>query len=261
MIERLELDRREKAAESVVREAGALALRYRRGPLAGLGVAEKGRLDLVTEADRAVERLVIERLGETFGDGVLGEEYGGAAAERLWVVDPIDGTFNYIHGNPHWAISLAFVAGGETRLGFVYNPAREEFFAARQGAGATLNGAPIAPSGAANLDRPLVEVGQGHRDTIEDYAELLRRVVAEGCEFRRMGSAALGLAQVACGRTDAYYQRHIQSWDVLAGLLIAREAGAATNDFLAGDALLRGNVVLAATPPLRDKVAALFGIA
>jgi myo-inositol-1(or 4)-monophosphatase len=260
MIEAAELDRRYAAAEAVVREAGALALSYRTGSLAGLGVEEKGRLDLVTEADRAVERLVIERLGEAFGDGVLGEEYGGEDAERLWVVDPIDGTFNYIHGLPHWAISLAFVANGETRLGFVLNPAYGEFFAARQGGGATLNGSPIAPSGSANLDRPLVELGRSHRDTFGDYSSILRRVAEGGCEFRRLGSAALGLTAVACGRTDAYYQRHIHSWDVLAGLLIAAEAGAWTNDYLTGDALLRGNAVLAATPELRDKVAELVGL-
>jgi myo-inositol-1(or 4)-monophosphatase len=261
MIERAELDRRYAAAEAVVREAGTLALAYRGGPLAALGIEEKGRLDLVTAADRAVERLVIERLGEAFGDGVLGEEYGGAAAERLWVVDPIDGTFNYIHGLPHWAISLAFLEGGATRLGFVFNPVYDEFFAARQGGGATLNGAPIAPSGSANLDRPLVELGRSRRDTLGDFSAILRRVVEGGCEFRRMGSAALGLAAVACGRTDGYYQRHIHSWDVLAGLLIAAEAGAWTNDYLAGDALLRGNAVLAVTPALKDKVAELVGLA
>src|SRR3954451_16206889 len=121
MIEPAALDRRAAAAAAVVREAGALALAYRGGTIAALGIEEKGRLDLVTEADRAIERLVIERLGAAFGDGVLGEEYGGAATERLWVVDPIEGTFNYIHGLPHWAVSLAFVEAGEVRLGFVFN--------------------------------------------------------------------------------------------------------------------------------------------
>jgi myo-inositol-1(or 4)-monophosphatase len=255
-----ELDRRFAAAEAVVREAGALALELRGGPLAGLGVEEKGKLDLVTAGDRAIEKLIIEKLGGVFGDAVLGEEFGGEPADRLWVVDPIDGTFNYIHGLPHWAISLAFVVGGKIRLGFVYNPARDEFFAARRGGGAFLNGTAIETSGAANLDRPLVELGRSSRDTVGDYSSLLRRVVEGGCEFRRLGSAALGLAWVACGRTDAYYQREIHAWDVLAGLLIAEEAGAWTNDFLANDGLRRGNPVFAAAAPLKEKLAALVGL-
>jgi myo-inositol-1(or 4)-monophosphatase len=259
-VDRAGIDARLGAAETVVRQAGALALHYRGGALDALGIEAKGRLDLVTAADRAVERLVVEQLGKVFGDGVLGEEFGGAIVDHLWVVDPIDGTFNYIHGLPHWAISLAFVADGATRIGIVFNPARDEFFIARDGGGAFLNNAPIRASDA-HLDRPLFEIGRSAGDDFASYAALLDRVIASGAEFRRMGSAALGLVSVACGRTDAYYQRRIHAWDVLAGLLIAREAGAWTNDFLAHDGLRRGNPVLACVRGVREQVTALFGVA
>lgn len=249
------------AAQAVAREAGALALGIVRGPDAALAIAEKGRLDLCTEADRAVERLIRARLADRFGDAMLGEEYGGATGERLWVIDPIDGTFNLVHGFPMWAVSIGFVEAGEPTLGVVYNPVRDDMFAARLGHGATLNGAPLASSGDRNVDRPLVELGWSSRKPIEPYLAMIGRLLADGCEFRRTGSAALGLAQVAAGWTDGYVETHVNSWDVAAGLVLVREAGGWVNDFLAGDGLTQGNAILACTPALRPRLSALTGIA
>jgi myo-inositol-1(or 4)-monophosphatase len=255
-----EIDERYEAAELAVREAGALALRLREEPEA-LGIEQKGLLDFATEADRAAERLIIERLGRRFGDGVLGEEYGGGASERLWVVDPIDGTYNYIHGLPYWCVSLAFVAGGEILIGMVFNPMRDEFFSARRGYGAFLNGRPLSVSGAEHLARPLVEAGASNRRPAAEYVALVSRLIEHGCEFRRLGSGALGLASVAAGQTDAYCELHINAWDVLAGILLVREAGGWTNDFLKDDGLNRGNPILACTPAMRDRLVAATGIA
>src|SRR5258708_16875952 len=114
------------AAQALAREAGALALSLRGGPAAAFAVESKSALDFATEADRAVERLVIDRLGKRFGDGVLGEEYGAQqeAIDRLWVVDPVDGTFTFMHGLPVWCISLAFLLHGEIEIGIIYNPER-----------------------------------------------------------------------------------------------------------------------------------------
>ena len=249
-----------EAAAAVAREAGALALDIVRGPAAQLAIAEKGTLDLCTEADRASERLIRARLAERFGDAMLGEEYGGVTGEHLWVVDPIDGTFNLVHGFPMWAISIGFVQAGVPTLGIVYNPVRDEMFAARLGHGATLNGAPLAVSGERNVDRPLVEVGYSSSKPLEPYLALIGRLLADGCEFRRTGSAALGLAQVAAGWTDGYVETHVHSWDVAAGLVLVREAGGWTNDFLGGDGLTRGNPILACTPALRARLSALSGI-
>jgi myo-inositol-1(or 4)-monophosphatase len=248
------------AAQSVAREAGELALRLRRGPESAFAVTGKGTLDFATEADRAVERLLIEQLGKRFGDGVLGEEYGesGPGAEHLWVVDPVDGTFNFMHGVPVWCISLALVVKGEIELGVIYNPETRELFAARRGRGAVLNGEPIRVSGARHA-APLVEIGTSNRRPVADYLDLVGRTFAAGCEFRRFGSGALGMTSVACGRTDGYLELHINSWDVLAGIVLVREAGGWTNDFLMGDGLRRGNKIIACTPELRETLAGLMG--
>jgi myo-inositol-1(or 4)-monophosphatase len=255
-----ELAARFAAAQVLAREAGALAIALRGGPAAAFGIETKSVLDFATEADRAVERLVIERLGKRFGDDVLGEEYGsqksvasdsGTIGERLWVVDPIDGTFNFIHGLNVWCVSLAFLVGGEIELGIVYNPASNEMFAARRGRGAFLNGERIGVS-ATRHAAPLIEIGCSNRRPVAAYLGLVGRVFAAGCEFRRLGSGALGLASVATGRTDGYLELHINSWDVLAGIVLVREAGGWTNDFLGGDGLRCGNQIIACTPELRE---------
>ena len=269
------------AAEMLAREAGALALSLRSGPEAAFAVESKSVLDYATEADRAVERLVIERLGTRFGDGVLGEEYGiqrsaassdadsGTAGlakgqqesvDRLWVVDPVDGTFNFMHGLPVWCISLAFMLHGEIEIGIIYNPESNEMFAARRGHGAFLNGTRLAVS-AGRHAAPLVELGCSNRRPLAQYLDLVARTFAAGCEFRRLGSGALGLASVAAGRTDGYVELHINSWDVLAGMLLVREAGGWTNDFLAGEGLLRGNPIIACTPELSGTLTALVAAA
>jgi myo-inositol-1(or 4)-monophosphatase len=253
------------AAQSVAREAGDLAMSLRRGPESAFAVTGKGTLDFATEADRAAERLIIERLGKRFGDSVLGEEYGESSpseanrgAGHLWVVDPVDGTFNFMHGVPVWCISLALLVKGEIELGIIYNPDTRELFAARRGRGAVLNGETIRVSGGRH-PAPLVEIGASNRRPVTDYLNLIRRSFAAGCEFRRFGSGALGMASVACGRTDGYLELHINSWDVLAGILLVREAGGWTNDFLAGDGLRQGNKIIACTPELRETLVGLMG--
>jgi myo-inositol-1(or 4)-monophosphatase len=247
------------AAQALAREAGALAVALRGGPAASFAVESKSALDFATEADRAVERLVIERLGKRFGDGVLGEEYGAQqeAVDRLWVVDPVDGTFNFMHGLPVWCVSLAFMLAGEIEIGIIYNPDGNEMFTARRGRGAFLDGAPIKVS-AGRHAAPLVEVGHSNRVALARYLGLVGGVFGAGCEFRRLGSGALGLASVAAGRTDGYLELHINSWDVLAGMLLVREAGGWTNDFLAGDGLRGGNPIVACTPELRGTLAGLL---
>ena len=247
------------AAQALAREAGALALSLRGGPAAALAVESKSALDFATEADRAVERLVIDRLGKRFGDGVLGEEYGAQqeAIDRLWVVDPVDGTFNFMHGLPVWCISLAFLLHGEIEIGIIYNPDSNEMFTARRGRGAFLNGVQLSVS-AGRHAAPLIEIGCSNRQPLAQYLDLIARTFAAGCEFRRLGSGALGLAAVAAGRTDGYLELHINSWDVLAGMLLVREAGGWTNDFLAGEGLTRGNPIIACTPELSERLSGVM---
>src|SRR5260221_286605 len=261
-----ELAARFAAAQVLAREAGALAIALRGGPASAFGVETKSTLDFATEADRAVERLVIERLGKRFGDDMLGEEYGSqrnagsdsaTVGDRVWVVDPIDGTFNFIHGLEVWCVSLAFLVAGEIEFGIIYNPATNELFAAKRGRGAFLDGERIRVSGARHA-APLIEIGCSNRRPVAQYLDLVGRTFAAGCEFRRLGSGALGLASVAAGRTDGYLELHINAWDVLAGIVPLREAGGWTNDFLAGDGLRKGNQIIACTPELRETLTGLI---
>jgi myo-inositol-1(or 4)-monophosphatase len=253
-----ELAGRQKFAETLAVKAGKLALEMRNN----LAPAEaKSAIDFCTEADRAVEKLVRGEIAAAYGEPVLGEEYGqdggGDAGHGLWVVDPIDGTTEYIHGSGRWCISLAFLRDGVIELGVIYEPVGRRLFSARAGQGAALNGTAIRVSRLAHGTAPVIEVGWSERRSLDAYCDLLHMLVASRMEFRRRGSGALGLADVACGLNDAYVELHINSWDAVAGILLVREAGGWTNDFLAGKGLTEGNLIIAATPELRQPLAAL----
>jgi len=250
---------RQKFAETLAVKAGQLALEMRNN----LAPAEaKSAIDFCTEADRAVEQLVRAEIASAYGEPVLGEEYGQDAGadgkSGLWVVDPIDGTTEYIHGSARWCISLAFIRNGAIEVGVIYAPVGNRLFSARKGQGAALNGAPIRVSHLAHGAVPVVEVGWSERRSLDSYCDLLHLLMASRMEFRRRGSGALGLAEVACGINDAYVELHINAWDVLAGILLVREAGGWTNDFLAGAGLTEGNLIVAATPELQRPLTALL---
>jgi len=231
--------------------AGALAASMR----SGLGRPDaKSPIDFCTEADRAVERLITEQLRTRFGDGIIGEEYGGEGGESVWVVDPIDGTNEYIHGTKRWCVSMAYVRAGVTEAGVTYAASDDRLFSARRGGGAFLNGRRLGVSRLAHGWVPVIEAGWSDRIPVAGYAALLQRLAALGFEFRRHGSGALALAEVAAGLNDGYVELHMNAWDALAGMLLAAEAGATCNDFLADDGLTRGNRVVAATPEIWDRL-------
>lgn len=239
---------------ALAREAGQLALRMR----TGLGSIEaKGVLDFCTEADRAVEQLIRSRVVDQFGDTVIGEEFGGNVSDRVWVVDPIDGTMNYIYGGSRWCVSIAYVEDGEVACGAIYAPAEDAMFATRLDGGAFLNDQPLQVSHLRHGVAPVVELGCSDRRPLDDYLALIGRLMRGGMEFRRLGSGALGMADVARGIHDGYAELHINAWDVLAGLLLVREAGGWTSDFLAGDGLIRGNPIVACTPELSARLSPL----
>ena len=246
-------------ARDIAREAGALAMSHYRRP-GGLAVESKGLQDVVTVADRAVETTLVARIAKAFPcDVVLGEEGGYSAAydgsAPLWVIDPIDGTANFARGIPHFCISIAFVRDLQTEVGVIYQPATDELYVARRGGGATLNGRPIRVSGLADPRQAMIEAGWSTRRPTAPYIALVDHLYRAGAQVRRAGSGTLGLAYVADGRTDAYCELHMNSWDVLAGLLLVEEAGGYVNDFLAEDGLRRGNAVLGCTPALKGLVA------
>ena len=247
-----DLDNRLRVAEAVVREAGRVAAdHFARREL--LKIDRKGAQDLVSEADRACEDLIVAGLARLFPeDGFLGEERGSRNPEAaaIWVIDPIDGTHNFLTGIPFWCVSLGLVSGGETVLGIIYDPVAGELYSARRGGGAFLNGQPIKVSGETDLKRARICVGFSYRRPVAAHARAVEALLSGGCEYLRLGSGALGLAYTAAGRFDGYWERHINSWDAAAGLVLVQEAGGWTNDFLAGSGLTQGSEILAATPEL-----------
>ncbi|MGQ0676891.1 MAG: inositol monophosphatase family protein [Rhodospirillales bacterium] len=252
---------RAELARSIAGEAAALAMTFWRRAGA-LEVKAKGLRDYVTAADIAIEKLICERVAAAFsGDGFLGEEGGGTAAPCLWVVDPIDGTGNFARGLPHFAISIAFCLDGQPVIGAVAEPATGDIYTARRGGGACKNGAPIRASAANDLAHSLVEFGYAEPCSAAENLALMRRMVEAGCDVRLIGSAALGLARVAEGRSDGYCELYLRSWDVLAGMLLVAEAGGRTNDFLAGNGLTKGNPMLAAAAGVAVELGKAMGVA
>ncbi|MFJ6750297.1 MULTISPECIES: inositol monophosphatase family protein [unclassified Streptomyces] len=218
-------------ALEAARRAGTL---LRDGRPADLGVAatKSSPIDVVTEMDIASEKLITGFIGEHRpDDGFLGEE--GASVEGTsgvrWVIDPIDGTVNYLYGLPAWSVSIAAEKDGETVVGVVAAPVRGETSQAVLGRGAFTNGERIRHRPAPPLSQALVATGFGYlAERRAGQAEVLRTLVPQVRDIRRGGSAAIDLCDVACGRVDAYYERGLNPWDLAAGVLIAREAGALT---------------------------------
>ena len=219
-------------AEAVAREAGALLRQRFDGPPEALR-AKSSPTDLVSEADLAAERLIRERLAAARPhDAVLGEEggdlgpAGGGAGELRWVVDPLDGTINFLFGIPHWAVSIACDDAEGTLAGVVHDPLRDETFAAVRGGPPTLDGAPVEASTRDDLAMAMVATGFAYDAAVRAaQAEVAARVLPLVRDVRRMGSAALDLAWTACGRYDAYYERGLKPWDAAAGALMCTRAG------------------------------------
>ena len=243
-------------------EAGELALSMRPPPGAA-NATLKGAQDWLTEADGAVERLLSERVKQSFpSDGFQGEEGGRARSGSLtWVVDPIDGTANFMRGGTRFCVSLACLEGDTPLVGVLVAPALYETFAAHKGGGATLNGAPIHVADTADLARATVGLGWSRRRSLDDFLALMRQVIAAGAMPLLNGSGALGLADVAAGRTDAYAELHINLWDVAAGLVILAEAGASVSPFMQGDGPTQGNPILACAPGIASALSKATGIA
>jgi myo-inositol-1(or 4)-monophosphatase len=216
-------------AIQTARDAGrVLAERFGRA----LEVSNKGDIDLVTEADLAAERLIVERIRSYHPrHSILAEESGETLrtdqpSEYKWIVDPLDGTTNYAHGYPCFCVSVALERAGEIVLGVIYDPVREELFAAERGEGATLNSRRIRVSDVEDLNRALVCTGFPYdvRDR-GDFARHFHNFIMHAQGVRRDGSAALDLAYVACGRFDGFWEEGLRAWDVAAGQLLVEEAG------------------------------------
>jgi len=245
-----DIDARLRVGLAAAKAAGDLARRYftRR---AGLVIETKGPQDLVSVADRAVETAIRDAIAAAFpADAMVGEEHGGDATATGWVIDPIDGTQNFLRGIPQFVVSIAYRRDGVTELGVIRDPNAGETFAARRGGGATRNGAPIRVSGVVGLEQAVLGVGHSPRHPAGRYVEAVAAAVAAGAQTRNYCCAALQLAYVADGRLDATWDPYLLDWDVAAGILIVEEAGGMAAPFQPGrlgpaaDRLVAGNAPL-----------------
>lgn len=220
----------------------------------------KSGIDLVTDADRASEEALLEFLGARFpGAAVLAEESGasGVPGGRLrFIVDPLDGTTNYAHGLPHFAVNVGVEDESGILAGATLDPVRGEMFLTGRGEGATLNGEAIAASDRGELGRALLCTGfpyDIHRDP-EPPLRLFAAYISRARAVRRLGSAALDLAYVACGRFDGFWEMKLKPWDLAPGILLVREAGGRVADFSGGDRMLEVGEICAANAALHPKL-------
>ncbi len=216
----------------------------------------KRRFDPVTETDHASEAAILSLLAEHRpDDAVLAEESGGTIPDgRLWIIDPLDGTVNFVHGIPQVSVSVGLWEGSTPLAGVIYDPLRDECFAAAANEGATLNDRPITVSATSNLDRSVVATGfpYDHGDYADEYAAVVGAVLASVNGIRRFGSAALDFAWVAAGRYEAYWELNLQPWDQAAGILIVREAGGRVTDMYGVDSVPVTPLVLASNTVVHE---------
>jgi myo-inositol-1(or 4)-monophosphatase len=246
----------DKAARSLKRDFGEVS---------NLQVSNKGPGDFVSIADHKSERVIREELQKARPNfGFLMEESGaipGSDPDHTWIVDPLDGTTNFLHGLPHFAISIALQAKGEIVAGLVYDPIKDETFWAEKGGGAFCNDRRMRVSARKALPESLLFTGIpfiGHGDR-ERFARQLNVAMRETAGVRRMGSASLDLAYVAAGRCEGYWEEEISTWDIAAGILLVKEAGGYVSDLKGGQTMLQSGSVLATNSTLHAPLQALLG--
>ncbi|KRT55995.1 Archaeal fructose-1,6-bisphosphatase or related enzyme of inositol monophosphatase family [endosymbiont of Ridgeia piscesae] len=234
-------------AVRAAREASKVLLRYyERADV--LNISEKGRNEFVSEVDRNAEQVIIEVLREKYPNhAILAEESGKHAGDDYqWVIDPLDGTTNYLHGFPQFAISIAMKHKGRLELGVIYDPLRDEMFTTSRGSGALLNDRKLRVSNRKGLKGALLGTGLPYRDFRfrDQYMGMLNELIEDTAGVRRPGSAALDFAYVAAGRLDGFWELGLSEWDFAAGALLVREAGGMVTDIGGGERYLEtGNVI------------------
>ncbi|MDH5517869.1 MAG: inositol monophosphatase [Gammaproteobacteria bacterium] len=223
-----------------------------------LPIVTKEKNDFVTEVDQKAESVIINTLKQAFPEhSILAEESGQRGdSEYQWIIDPLDGTTNYLHGFPQFSISIALKIKGKLSLGVVYDPLRQELFTASAGDGAYLNNRRIRVSKQSSLSGALLGTGFPYKDQryLDAYLNMFKTFFPETAGIRRAGSAALDLAYVACGRLDGFWEIGLQSWDIAAGALLVREAGGIITDFSANEDYLDNGNVIAANPKVFNQM-------
>ncbi len=228
-----------------------------------LKIETKGRNDFVSEADRKAENAVISAIHKHYPDhAILAEESGPQGeSDYLWIIDPLDGTTNFLHGFPVFCVSVGVMHKGRLEHGAVYDPMRQELYTASRGQGAQLDGRRIRVSGRTTLERALLGTGFPFRDSnmaLEPYMRMLISAMHHTQGIRRAGAAALDLCYVAAGRLDAFWETGLSIWDLAAGALIIREAGGIISGLDGSEDFLETGHVLCGTPKIYAELAKLF---
>ena len=221
--------------------------------LSNLTVVTKSRNDFVSEVDKKAEDIIIDTLYRSYPKhGFIGEESGTHKGEEdyTWIIDPLDGTTNFLHGIPHFAVSIAVKHAGKLEHAVIYNPISQELYTATRGSGATLNNRRIRVRDHKGLDGALLATGFPFRENsdVDSYLPQLGRLMSKTAGIRRAGSAALDLAYVAAGRLDGYWESDLKQWDIAAGALLVQEAGGLVTDLNGGNDWLEPGNILAASP-------------
>ncbi len=243
-------------AIETARQAGSHALALFRD-LGALRIERKGAQDFVSNADRSVETLIREAIARDWPeDGIVGEEFEPAPGRSgyVWVIDPIDGTANYVSGIPAWTVVLALTHDGKTVAGVIYDPCNDEMFEAERGAGAFVNGAPMRVSTATSVADGSMGTGIAARSPLQQAARFISVLFDRGGMYFRNASGALMLAYVAAGRLIGYAEPHMHVWDCLAALLMIEEAGGRIAPFDQDRAFVEGLQVIAGGPGVFDEI-------
>ena len=244
-------------AVKAARRAGSVLVRNA-DRIDRLRVESKGHNDFVTEVDRLAEDEIVDILRRAYPNhAILAEESGGALSDDYcWIIDPLDGTTNFIHGYPQYGVSIALQHRGRLEQAVVFDPMRNELFTATRGQGAHLNERRIRVSQTHDFKRALLGTGFPFRSEtyLESWVAVFRRVAGETSGVRRAGSAALDLAHVACGRFDAFWEFGLRIWDMAAGCLLIEEAGGMVGDPLGGQAHLESGLLVAGNPKIYTEI-------
>lgn len=248
-------------AIKAARRAGTVIVRHL-DQLERLAIETKGRNDFVSEVDRQAEAEIVRVILSAYPDhAILAEESGHQAGnEYLWLIDPLDGTTNYLHGYPHFAVSIALKRADKLEQAVVFDPLRNELFTASRGQGAQLNERRMRVSRIADLRFGLLGTGFPFRAEkhLEIWIDTFRALLTQSSGVRRAGSAALDLAHVACGRLDGFWEIGLSPWDIAAGALLIEEAGGLIADFSGGQEYLKTGNVIAGNPRLHSKIVSLI---
>ena len=243
------------------RKAGAIINRAA-NDIDRLTIQSKRPRDYVSEVDRIAEQTIIEILLDAYPNhGILAEESGRSGGEEhVWVIDPLDGTTNFLHGLPQYAVSIALLHKGVLQHAVVYDPARNELFTASRGAGAFLNERRIRVSRQVKMDDALIGTGFPFREFhhADAYLAMFRDMMLKPAGLRRPGSAALDLAWVACGRYDGFFELGLSQWDLAAGALLVLEAGGLVGDFQGNDRYLQSGHIVAGNPKIFGQMLPVF---